>query len=104
MSACPAVSKTKIRETLPTFHRCTSITIYLKNNCSMNSKPPEGHDTESDDLIETEIQDLEQRLEQARLRLRNRKAAPLNGASHELHNGGGTHQQAVCTLNGEPRP
>ncbi|KAK7710988.1 hypothetical protein SLS63_012825 [Diaporthe eres] len=66
----------------------------------MNSKPPEGHDTESDDLVETEIQDLEQRLEQARIRLRNRKAAPSNGASRELHNGGGTHQQAVFTLNG----
>lgn len=70
----------------------------------MNSNPPEGHDTESDDLIETEIQDLQQRLEQARCRLRDRKAAQLNGASHELHNGGGTHQQDALTLNGEPHP
>lgn len=103
MSACPAVSRTKIRETLPNFHRCTPITIYLTNNFSMNSKPPEGHDTESDDLIETEIQHLEQRLEQARIRLRNRKPAPLNGVSYELHNGEGAHQQAALTLNGEPR-
>lgn len=70
----------------------------------MNPKPPVGHDNESDDLIETEIQDLEQRLEQAKSRLRNRKTAPLNGASHEIHNGGGAHHRAVFTLNGELRP
>lgn len=69
----------------------------------MNSKPPERHDTKSDDLIETEIQDLEQRLEQAKSRLRSRKAVALNGASHEFHNGGGSHHQAVFTLNSEYR-
>lgn len=70
----------------------------------MTSNPPEGHDTESDDLIETEIQDLQQRLEQARCRLRDRKAAQLNGTSHELRNGGVTHQQAEFPVNGEPHP
>lgn len=68
----------------------------------MNSNPPERHDTESDDLIEAEIQTLEQRLEQAKSRLRNRKATALNGASHEFHNGDAAQHQAVFTLNGEP--
>lgn len=104
MSASPAVSRAKIRETLPTFHHCTSTAVYLSHDCSMSPKPPVGHGNESDDLIEAEIQDLEQRLEQAKSRRRNRKPAPLNGASHEIHNGGGAHHQAAFTLNGEPRP
>lgn len=69
----------------------------------MNSQPPERHDTESDDLIENEIQDLEQKLEQARSRLRNRRAVPPNGAHHGTHNGVGAHHQAAFTLDREPR-
>lgn len=64
----------------------------------MNSKPPDIDDDESDELIETEIQELQQRLEKARARLKNRKAAPPNGTSHETHNGGAAHHQAAATL------
>lgn len=67
-------------------------------------KPPEEDDIESVDLIETEIHDLEQRLEEAKSRLRNHKTAPLNCASHETRNGGGAHHQPAFTLNGKPRP
>lgn len=70
----------------------------------MNSKPPDRNDDESDDLIETEIQDLEQKLEQAKARLRNRKAGPPNGASPETHNGGGSHHHAASILKGESLP
>lgn len=70
----------------------------------MNPKPPERDDSESDESIETEIRDLEHRLEQARSRLRNRRAARLKGDSHEFHNGGGAHHQTAFTLDGENRP
>lgn len=70
----------------------------------MNSNPPEKIGTVSDDFIEAEIHDLEQRLEHAKSRLRARKAGARNGVAHHFHNEGGTHQQLSFTLNGEPPP
>ncbi|KAL1867089.1 hypothetical protein Daus18300_006488 [Diaporthe australafricana] len=68
----------------------------------MNSNPPEKIDTVSDDFIEAEIYDLEQRLEHAKSRLRARKASAPNGVAHHFHNEGGTHQQPTFTLNASP--
>ncbi|KAG8158801.1 hypothetical protein KVR01_011244 [Diaporthe batatas] len=70
----------------------------------MDSKPPDMDGDESDDSIETEIQDLQQRLEKAKARLRNRKATPLNGTGRETHNGGGAHHHAALTLNKSSPP